>query len=442
MQNVIDRLQRSTSLKATIIAVLILVLLIPIAMIRGVIDDRMLVSSGARADIMRSWGSEQLVAGPILVVPGEIVRSDGYGQKVEETLLHILPEQLDFDAVLYPEVRYRGLHKFPVYRAELRISGTFTRPALEGLRVRAEALDWAGAFMALAVTDARAITATPSLELGGRRVRFAAGGQKISAFPPQIVAPVGALIAASEAGTSVPFELVLALNGTDSLRFLPLGDTTGAAVRSTWPSPSFGGDYLPQSREVTDGGFSARWEVSSLGRALPSLWLQGAVDQSVALQSAFGVTLYMPVGLYQQTLRATKYAVLFIGLSFVAYFLFETLGALQLHPLQYLLVGFANALFYLLLLSLAEHTGFGPAYLASAVASTLLIAGYSRAVLGRTRSALLMGLVLAALYAFLYLILQAEDYAMLAGALGLWVVLAAIMYLTRRIDWYGPRGES
>ena len=213
-------------------------------------------------------------------------------------------------------------------------------------------------------------------------------------------------------------------------------------MTSNWPSPSFLGNHLPRTREISDSGFTAAWQIASLGRELPSQWTDRSPPSSSAHNAAFGVSFYMPVSLYQLTLRATKYAILFIGLSFVAYFLFEVLCSLRLHPLQYLLVGFANAMFYLLLLSLAEHVGFGWAYFASAAASVGLVAGYSAAILGGRRRGLVIAAVLAALYAFLYMTLKAETYALLAGAAGLWISLAAVMYMTRRIDWYAQSGAA
>jgi inner membrane protein len=182
--------------------------------------------------------------------------------------------------------------------------------------------------------------------------------------------------------------------------------------------------------------------VSGFGRTYPSRWLSTTDPYQVVDDSAFGVNLFVPIGLYQLTDRATKYAIMFIGLTFVAYFLFEILAGLRLHPLQYLLVGFGNAIFYLLLLSLAEHVGFGLAYMLSAAGSIALIAGYSLAVLGDRRRALTMLGILAGLYSFLYLTLNAESYAMLAGSLGLWLILAAVMYLTRKIDWYGAGSKQ
>ena len=434
---------RSASAKAATIAILILVLLIPIGMIKGVIDDRRAIGLEAQHDIMRSWGGEQLVAGPILVMPYTATyrHKDGSTREVNKRA-YVLPEKLYIDAEVRPEIRYRGLHKVPVYRARVHMSGRLgtVDPRLLGLDPGQ--VNWDKAYIALVVSDARAITTTPEISLGQQSIRFQAGGRQIDGLPVQIVAPVRGLNNTETDAASLDFELVLTLKGTNSLKFLPLGDTTSVSMTSTWPSPSFFGNYLPESRVVEEDGFSADWQVSSLGRAIPSRWIGDDVNEGVAMESAFGVSLFLPIGLYQLTTRAAKYAVLFVAMTFVAYFLFEIIVGLSLHPLQYLLVGLANTMFFLLLLSLAEHIGFAWAYLASAVASSALITAYSIAVLGQRTRAFIMTTVLGVLYGFLYLTLNAESYAMLAGSAALWITLAIVMYLTRHVDWHGHGGSA
>lgn len=438
MQNAIQGLKRSVSIKAAVIGGLVLVLLIPVSMINGVVHDRQSVHQQARWDIMRAWGQPQLVAGPVLIVPYTLRHVDSRGNEfIEERQLYVLPETLSIETDVRPEVRYRGLHKVPIYSTLISMQGRFAAPDTDHLGIGTATLKWDKASIALTVTDARAISEAPSISMNGGTTRFESGGQALfQDTAPAIVAPAGSLLATANSGDALRFETTLSLNGSDSLQYVPLGDTTDVRMSSDWPSPSFLGNYLPRTREISDDGFSAAWQIASLGRALPSQWTDRDAQSPSAHSTAFGVSFYMPVSLYQLTLRATKYAVLFIGLSFVAYFLFEILAGLRLHPLQYLLVGFANAMFYLLLLSLAEHIGFGLAYFASALASAGLITGYSTAILGSRRRAFVIAAVLAALYAFLYMTLKAENYALLAGAAGLWVALAAVMYMTRRIDWY------
>jgi inner membrane protein len=449
MQILINSVQRSASLKIFTIGVLSLLMLIPMAMIRGVIFDRQQTGEQARHDITRAWGGSQILGGPVLVLPYKLVRVTQYGERVvSDGKMQILPEDLQIEARLVTEMRYRGVHEVPVYTASVRVRGTFAEFDTSGLGIDTAVVDWERAFLAMSVSDARALRNTPAIELQDKAVsttiRFEAGGRQVANLPPQIIAPLGDTFVDQVPSGALGFEIGVELSGTDRLQFLPLANSTSVKIDGAWPSPSFSGRYLPETRNISDAGFSAAWRVSSLGRDLPSRWLDNEQKNWNVEAAAFGVDLFMPIGLYQLSTRATKYAILFIGLTFIAYFLFEVISGLRLHPLQYLLVGLANTVFYLLLLSLAEHIGFGWSYLISSLGSSGLIAGYSFAILGSRRRALMMIGILLILYSYLYMILQAESFAMLGGSIGLWVTLALIMYLTRQIDWYGrqPGGDS
>ena len=435
--NSFSELRASVSLKVVVIGVLILLLLIPVAMIRSVIDDREAVGFEAQNDIMRSWGGEQVIGGPILVVPYKLTRVSQYGERIIQAgQLHFLPERLSVDVDLESELRHRGLHGVPVYTASTSMVATFAPPDWAGLGIDNAEIAWDRAQVAMSISDARAARNTPDLEVGDERIRFEPAGMLVRHLPPQIAAPVSWYESETNRSKPMNVALTLDLGGTRTYRIQALGDETVVNMQSNWPDPSFHGAFLPVSRTVTESGFAADWRATSLGRTLPSKWLDTDLNQGTIEGATIGVELFVPVGLYQLTDRATKYAIMFIGLTFVAYFLFEVLGGLRLHPLQYLLVGFGNAIFFLLLLSLAEHIGFGAAYLLSAAASAGMIAGYSRSILGDNRHAAVMLGVLTLLYSFLYLTLKAESYAMLAGSIGLWASLALIMFLTRRIDWY------
>jgi len=445
MMNSITELRTSVSLKVVVIGLLILLLLIPVAMIRGVIDDREAVGRQAQSDIMQSWGGEQEIGGPILVLPYDTVKVTQYGERITKTgHLQILPALLNVDVELVSEVRHRSLHEVPVYTAGTTMSASFATPDWSGLGIDNANIQWDRAVIAMSISDARAARNAPYLDIDNARVRFEPAGARVAQLPPQITAPVSFYQNADNRDASLVVSIAFDTSGTRSFNVQALGDETVVNMHSNWPDPSFFGAFLPEAHDVTDSGFTARWRATSLGRTLPARWLEGELQQATIETAVLGVELFVPVGLYQLTDRATKYAIMFIGLTFVAYFLFEVLGGLRLHPLQYLLVGFGNAVFYLLLLSLAEHIGFGASYLLSATASAGMITGYSLSILGdRRRAALMLG-ILSLLYGFLYLTLQAETYAMLAGSIGLWSSLALIMYLTRRIDWYaiGQRRDS
>jgi inner membrane protein len=252
-------------------------------------------------------------------------------------------------------------------------------------------------------------------------------------------------------GRSAPrtprFTISLQLNGSRDFRIVPAGNDTAMRPTSSWPHPGFIGT-LPQTRAVEKTGFSAAWDVSYFGRGFPRAWSESGVDREkmriLASDSAFGVSLVQLVDIYHQADRAVKYAALFIVLTFMVFFLFEVVRARLLHPIQYLFVGFALCIFYLLLISLSEHMGFDAAYSAAAVAITLLISTYSAFVLEGLREGAAVGSCLGLVYGFLYLLLRLEDYALLAGSVGLFAALTLVMLMTRRVNWYelklGARG--
>lgn len=422
--------------KVLFIAVLILVLLIPLAMIEGLVLERSQLYRTARDDIGRSWGQAQTIGGPILIVPFAYTRYVSGQAVIVLDELYLLPEQLELTGTADAELRRRGIYEVPVYTARLRASGRFAAVTL-GSEYQDLQIRWEQAAIALPITDARSVREPIVLASGNSTTVFEAGGERIAGFGPLLVAPYAALnLGALTAPQAFSFELVL--GGTGTLKFLPLGDETRVAVTSNWASPSFVGAFLPSDRAVDAGGFTAEWRVLDLGRGYASSWRRSDVPPPPpdVAASAFGAALITPVGVHEAALRATKYGVLILGFTFVAYFLFELFAPLRLHALQYLLIGLANCVFYLLLLALAEHIGFEAAYVASAIAATALITSYSGAVLRSLRRAVPIAGLLAALYGYLYVTLKAEDFALLFGALGVFAALAAFMYLTRRIDWF------
>ncbi len=426
---------RSATFKVATIAVLILVLLIPVGMIRSVIYDRSNNQSVAVSDISRSWGGEQLISGPILRLPYQGSNVTAYGSTFAQPKdAYVLSEQLKIVGSVNSEVRYRGIQKVPVYTASISMRGYIDPSIIEKLGIDSATVDWQAVELLIGISESTALAKVPFVNIGDSDVKLEPGSRQVAGLPHQLGARIGEQLDGDE--SLIEFEITLLVNGTGTLKFLPLADSAEVTMTSNWSSPSFTGRRLPGKREIRDDGFDASWQASSLGRALPSVWVNTHPALSEVAGGAFGVRLIQTVGLYQLMHRAIRYAVLFIGLTFVTYFLMEIVSKLRLHPLQYLLVGLANTLFYMLLLALSEHVGFDLAYVISAVASAALISGYSAAILGRQARAALVALVLAGLYLFLYLTLKAETFALLAGSVGLWVVLAAVMYLTRHINWY------
>lgn len=222
--------------------------------------------------------------------------------------------------------------------------------------------------------------------------------------------------------------------------FAPTAEQTVVEAQSDWPGPSFSGAFLPSHRKVESDRFEATWNVSYLARDYPQSWDQRRADpdelKRLLWNSYFGVRLLQPVDLYRKMLRSVKYGVLFVGFTFLGFFLFETLTGLRIHPIQYLAIGTALAVFYLLVLSLAEHFGFGGSFLAASAANVLLITGYCKAFLGKTGNLAILSVSLSGLYLFLYVLLQLEDFALLIGSMAVFLSLALFMYLTRRLNWY------
>lgn len=434
MKTELKALSGSVTGKVLFIAFLILILLIPLGMIEGLVDERAFLYGTARDDIGRSWGQAQTIGGPILVVPFSHARYvNGQTVRVSDEL-YVLPEHLEISGRAEAEERRRGIYKVPVYTTRLHATGRFA-PVTFGTEYEELQVLWEQAAIALPITDARSVREPIVLTSGNGNTAFEAGGARVTGFGPLLVARYAAL-GLGELTTPQAFSFDLVLGGTGRLKFLPLGDETRVVVDSNWASPSFVGAYLPSQRSVDDDGFEAEWRVLDLGRGYPSRWTRVGSAPSDIAASAFGAALITPVGVHEAAMRATKYGVLILGFTFIAYFLFELFAPLRLHALQYLLIGLANCVFYLLLLALAEHVGFAAAYVTSAVASTGLITSYSGAILSSLKRAAPIGLLLTALYGYLYVTLKAEDYALLFGALGVFAVLAGFMYLTRRINWF------
>jgi inner membrane protein len=432
-------------LKMLFLGLLLLLFLIPLLLIRRQVEEREGYRRTAEDGVIEMWGGEQVVGGPLLVVP-YVVRQEGEdGKLVESTLqAYFLPETLEITVSAEPQKRRRGIFEVTLYTAELGLRGAFRPPEpsfLPGWRVRPEDVLWKDAQLVVELPALRGLTDQVILSwiAGGRSrdVRFQAGTAPLELFG-QPAEGGGIRAPLPEARSGGRFMLNLSLKGGRSLSFLPLGEDTRVSMSSPWPSPRFSGAFLPSERSVGQRGFEAQWRVLSLNRGYPQAWRTGEVDPGAVAASRFGVDLMVPADAYRKVLRSVKYGILFVLLPFLVFFLFEAFSGRRVHPMQYLLVGFAECLFYLLLLSVSEHLSFALTYLLAAAATTSLVSFYAGFALGDARRGLLLAPVLAAAYAFLFAALQSEDYALLIGSLGLFAILAGVMVLTRRVDWYRP----
>ncbi|WP_336356697.1 cell envelope integrity protein CreD [Pseudomonas granadensis] len=437
-------MNRNLTIKLGAIALLILLLLIPLLMIDGVIDERQQLRDGVLDDIARSSSYSQQLSGPVMVVPyRKVVRTwktnEKTNQRYEEVgeergRLYFLPERFELDGQVETELRKRGIYEARLFHADNRINGHFTVPAQLGIKENFTDYQFDAPFLAVGISDIRGIENALKLEVDGQRLDFVPGSEV-----GWIGEGVHVTLPALDTGkvTQLSFAFDLRLQGTGSLKVLPVGKTSSVSLKANWPHPSFVGNFLPAKREINDEGFSADWQTSFFSTNLQEAMDRCIVGDCDGLNGrSFGVSFIDPVDQYLKSDRAIKYALLFIVLTFAGFFLFEVLKSLAVHPVQYALVGVALAFFYLLLLSLSEHIGFALAYLLSASGCVLLIGFYVCHVLRSVRHGLSFSAGLAALYGLLYGLLSAEDYALLMGSLLLFGLLGVFMVLTRRLDWY------
>ncbi|BCW87458.1 Inner membrane protein CreD [Alphaproteobacteria bacterium SO-S41] len=422
---------RNAGLKLFGIVLMTLVMAVPLVMISSLVDERRSYAGEAAANVAQGWGGSQTVAGPFLVVPYAVPeKRDERGALLSDAVtgeVVILARTLEVMATPAVEERTRGIFRVPVYAADLELAGVFAPPELRGMPAGA-VVDWARAHLALGVGDVRGISGDVALSWNGAEGGDFSPGTGVSAAYSGIQTPV------TVGSGEMPFKLTLRLRGTGRLAFVPSAESFTASVTTAWPHPSFDGAYLPETRDIRADGFSAVWRVSHLARPLPQVWFNA--DNVSTGPAEFGVTFYQPVDFYQLVDRSLKYAILFIGLSFLVFFLAETVTGARIHVVQYLLAGAAQVIFYLLLLAFAEQIGFSPAYLIAAAACVILTALYAGPVLGSLKRGLAVAGALIVLYGLLYTLLNEEDYALLTGAVASFLALAVTMFMTRKVDWY------
>ena len=438
-----------TIIKLIGVGVLILLLLIPLGMITGVLSDRLNRRNEAVADITSSWGREQNVIGPVLMIPyqyhfktmKDVPDKKGKMERreVEETAqawAYFLPESLNVTGDVQTQMLHRGIYDAAVFRAQVTVAGKFAPPDFAYSKIDIKDVQWKDALLAIAVTDLRGTRGALVLDWGGTKRPMLPGSQ----VPGYTTGATAVLPLDKPIVDPVAFSIPLDVNGSGGIYFAPFGVENETNLKSNWPDPGFRGAFLPADRSVRADGFDAKWKVSYYGRDYPQHWTSQTgnerfTNQAVS-QSMFGAQFLSILDSYRYVERSIKYGVLFLVLVFTTFFLFEVTARQKIHPFQYLMVGAALCLFYLLLLSISEFLGFGYAYLIAAVASTLLITWYCRFFLGGGVRTLMIGAGLAGVYTFLYITLRQQDYALLMGAIALFIVLAIVMYVTRKVDWY------
>src|SRR5437660_9843032 len=441
--------RNNTIIKLLGVGALVLVLLIPLAMITGVLNERLARRNEAVVDITSSWGKEQNVIGPVLGIPfqyrfktvKEVPLAEGRVERreVEEAAIanaYFLPQLLKITGEVQTQTLHRGIYDAAVFRAQVVLSGKFAPPDFGAVKIDPRDMQWKDAFVTIAVNDLRGTRQALILDWGGMKRPLLPASQ----VPGYTAGATASLSLDKPIDSEVEFSIPLDFNGSDGIFFAPFGVQNEATVKSNWPDPAFRGAFLPADRSVRPDGFNANWKVSYYGRDYPQQWTSRGGNErfnvQVVTNSRFGAQFLSILDAYRYVERSIKYGVLFLVLVFTTFFLFEVTARQKIHPFQYLMVGAALCLFYLLLLSISEFIGFGWAYLIAAVASTLLITWYCRFFLGVGVRTLLLRSGLGGVDPCRYLTLRQQDYALLMGAIALFVVLAIVMYVTRKVDWY------
>ncbi|MDO9265259.1 MAG: cell envelope integrity protein CreD [Desulfosalsimonadaceae bacterium] len=429
-KNTANKIKNSITLRIVTVGILILLLLIPAGMVKGLISERQSRRDSVVAEISQKWGNSQTITGPFITVPFKTFYKDSDGKtQFNLNYLQILPETLDVTGDIKPEVRYRSLFEAVLYNIQLRFNGNFKLPPVSLLNIDPNNILWDKAYLSLGITDMRGIQ---------DKIVFTLNGSNYDANPGLKTddlagAGVSILIKPLSADEPNQFSFDLNLNGSEQVSLIPVGETSTIKINSSWPSPSFNGAFLPTTRELKKDGFSAQWKILHLNRNYPQFW-EGS--QYNVKPSAFGLQLILTADIYQKSTRLAKYAIMFLVFTFAAFFLSEIINKRRVHPIQYILIGMAILLFYTLVLSLSEHMHFNYAYILSAAAITLIISGYAKTIVPNSRFAVTILGILTILYCYLFIVLQLEDYALLMGSIGFLIILAIVMYITRKIDWY------
>src|SRR5262245_45565726 len=445
------RVLRSPAFKFVLILLLIIVLIVPLILVYGLISERESRAQGVRHEVGQLWGPQQQMLGPFLVVPYtvriEAVQGDKRVEQIQERRAVFTPEELEVAGRADAKTLRRSIFEVPVYAARLKLSGRFGMPRIGDVAADVVAVRWRDATFVLGlsgvsglkeaatlkIAGATEIAFAPSVgfastHLSGIHAKLAVAGSIPPATPPADI---------EQPPQPFAFTVDLAFNGSVSLTIAPVARETRLSLSSNWPHPSFSGAFLPDDRRVTTAGFTAAWKVPHLARSVPDAWSLSDAGLERLQPYSFGVAMIDPVDFYSLVNRAAKYGIMFVALAFMAVFCLELISGRHVHPVQYLFTGISLLFFYVLLLSLAEHVGFTQAYLAASIATGAMLAVYVGAAMTSVVSGLVMLMVFATTYVILYLILQLEDYALLAGAVLGFLALAIVMFVTLRVDWSG-----
>lgn len=463
-----DRIVNSVVLKMLVIFILTLLMLIPMSFVHDLIAERSNRELSVSRDIFSKWGGPQVVSSPILAIPfkymEETTQKDKNGndfivQTAKEDWLFVLPEKADMQVKVTPEYLKRGIYQSVVYHAKMEIRGDFGKIDWENLHISKESINWSQVKLVLGVQDVKGLSTALKINFDEQTYAVKNNSKLFNLFPNNIIAD---LKLSQEEDMVAPFYVSYELKGSKSFNFLPLANQNKLEVSGDWSNPSFNGGYLPDNRSVEDNAFNAIWNIPSYGRKLPAYWI-GASEvyhfQDISLsdesftytepasstsnsssissdQDMVQVNFLPEVNNYQKTTRVAKYGILVVILTFASLFFTEIIKRQRIHLVQYILIGAAMVLFYSLLLAISEHLGFNLAYLVAAIATTGLIAFFIYMITKNKNTALLFVGILGLFYLFIYVLMQLRDYSLIVGTVGIFIILAVLMRVSTKVNWY------
>jgi inner membrane protein len=439
-------LKESIMIKLMSIGFLILILLIPASWIESLITERQMRAENVVSEVSDKWSGTQTLTGPILMIPFtkiKKVKKWVKGVEIEENSesvhrAYFLPEELKVDSKISPQILHRGIFDAVVYDSKTEFTAKFKSPDFTKWNIPDQQVHWKSAMLLSGISDLRGISENPIIKSGQKTLTTEPssdiGITDEASSGAQMTKGISTSLGwFSRADVTSDFSMTMHLKGSEQLYFVPVGKTSEVKISGEWSSPSFDGNLLPASRTMNENNFSATWKVLSYNRPFSQQWMN---NEQALNGSEFGVRLLIPADQYQKSIRTAKYGVLVIILAFTALFLVEITSKIRIHPFQYILIGAALIIYYILLLSFSEHVGYNSAYAIASLATVTLLTLYSTTFLRQRSLIVLFSLLMTIFYTFIFVIIQAEDFSLLIGSLGLFLIISVIMYFSRNIKWY------
>ena len=433
---------QSSTAKILMIGLLTLVLLIPLQFVKSLIYERSERQKEVVNEINGKWGKDVYMYGPILKVPYSYVsETKTYNEATKKTIVELVketryayffPNQLNVGMNVNTQQKNRSNYESVVYTSLMDFKGNYPFPNFNSRDIPNEDIQWNKASIIIKTNNIKSITGNAIINMNGKSYAFEPSQNDIE--NDSIATLETPFFNANEAfakGT-VDFDFKINYKGSEQIKIVPIGKMTTAKMKSNWPTPSFDGNFLPESNTINDKGFTAEWKISHLNRAFAQQHF-GRLPNLAAY--TFDTKFIIPVNQYQQNERAAKYGFLVIGLTFLVFFLIQSVSKITIHVFQYSMIGLALIMFYTLLISISEHSNFSLAYIIAGTSVVVMIGLYSLSILKNIKFPVFIAISLMALYSFIYVIIQLENYALLVGSIGLFTILGAVMYFSRKIEW-------